>query len=79
MNFDNRIHSKTTATIKMKKVYITHKFLHAFLKKFIYFCLHWVFVAVRGLSLVAASGAYSFIVVCGLLIAVASLVVEHRL
>ena len=26
---------------------------------FIYFCLRWVFVAVRGLSLVAASGGYS--------------------
>ena len=26
---------------------------------FIYFWLHWVFVAVRGLSLVAASGGYS--------------------
>ena len=24
---------------------------------FIHFCLHWVFVAVRGLSLVASSGA----------------------
>ena len=43
-----------------------------FLNKFIYFYfwLHWVFVAARGLSLVAARG---------LLIAVASLVVEHRL
>ena len=26
---------------------------------FIYFWLHWVFVAMRGLSLVAASGGYS--------------------
>ena len=26
---------------------------------FIYFCLLWVFIAVRGLSLVAASGGYS--------------------
>ena len=26
---------------------------------FIYFWLHWVFIAVRGLSLVAASGGYS--------------------
>ena len=51
---------------------------------FIYFWLHWVFVAARGLSLVAASGGYSslrllFIAVRGLLIAVASLVVEHGL
>ena len=28
---------------------------------FIYFWLHWVFVAVRGLSLVAASGGYSLL------------------
>ena len=39
--------------------------IHSFLKEIIYFCLHWAFVAVHGLSLVAASG---------LLIAVASLV-----
>ena len=43
---------------------------------FIYFWLCWVFVAARGLSLVAASGGYA---VHGLLIVVASLVVEHRL
>ena len=30
-----------------------------FIYLFIYFWLHWVFVAVRGLSLVAASGGYS--------------------
>ena len=41
-----------------------------FFNKFIYFWLLWVFVAAHGLSLVAASG---------LLIAVASLVAEHRL
>ena len=45
---------------------------------FIYFWLRWVFVAVRGLSLVAASGGYS-VAVRGLLIAVASLVAEHGL
>ena len=33
----------------------------------------------HGLSLVVASTAYCVVVVCGLLIAVASLVVEHRL
>ena len=43
------------------------------------FWLHWVFVAARGLSLVAVSGGLLFVVVCGLLIAVASLVAEHRL
>ena len=45
---------------------------------FIYFWLSWVFVAARGLSLVALSGGY-FSLVHGLLIAVASLVAEHRL
>ena len=50
-------------------------FIYKFLL-FIYSRLHWVFVAVRGLSLVAASG---FVDVRGLLIAVASLVVEHGL
>ena len=40
---------------------------------------HWVFVAVRRLSLVAASWVYSSLVVCGLLIAVASLVAEQGL
>jgi len=41
--------------------------------------LHWVFVAVPGLSLVAESRGYSLVAVSGLLIAVASLVAEHRL
>ena len=44
----------------------------------IYFWLHWIFVAARGLSLVAVSGDYSPVAVLGPLIAVASLV-EHRL
>ena len=38
-----------------------------------------VFVAVRGLSLVAASRGYSFVVVRGVLIVVASLVAEYGL
>ena len=42
------------------------------------FWLHWVFTAAHGFSLVAENGGYS-VVVCGLLIAVASLVAEHRL
>ena len=33
---------------------------------FIYFCLHWVFNAARGLSLVAASGGYSSLWFAGL-------------
>ena len=46
---------------------------------FIYFWLHWVFVAACGLSLVVASGGLLFVAVCGPLIAVASLVAEHGL
>ena len=46
---------------------------------FIYLWLCWVFVAACGLSLVAASRGYSFVAVRGLLIAVASLIVEHGL
>ena len=47
----------------------------------IYFWLRWVFVAVSGLSLVAVSGGYSLLWCAGFsfLIAVASLVAEHRL
>ena len=44
-----------------------------------YFWLHWVLVAVFGLSLVVASRGYSLLAVLGLLTAVASLVAEHRL
>ena len=40
--------------------------------------LHWALVAVHRLSLVVVSRGYS-VAVCGLLIAVASLVVAHRL
>ena len=46
---------------------------------FIYFWLCWVFVAARGLSLVGGERGLLFIVVCRLLIAVASLVAEHGL
>ena len=43
-----------------------------------YFWLLWVFAACR-LSLVAASGDYSWLAVCRLLIEVTSLVAEHGL
>ena len=46
---------------------------------FIYFWLCWVFVAVRGSSLVVVSGVLLFVAVHGLLIAVASLVADHGL
>ena len=45
----------------------------------ILFWLHWVVDAVAGLSLVAVSRGYSVFAVCEPLIAVASLVAEHRL
>ena len=44
-----------------------------------YFCLHWVFVAALGLSLVVVTGGYSLVAAYGLLIAVASLVAGHGL
>ena len=46
---------------------------------YIYFWLHWVFVAVHGFSLVAVVGGCPLVSVCGLLFAVVSLVVEHGL
>ena len=46
---------------------------------FIYFCLCWVFVVTRRLSLVAAGRGSSLLAVCGLLVAEASLVTEHQL
>ena len=45
----------------------------------IYLWLHWVFVAVYGLSLVAAMGDTLYVVVHATLIAIASLVLEHGL
>ena len=43
-----------------------------------HFWLFWAFVAAHSLSLVAAIGNYSRVVVRRLLTAVASLVVEHK-
>ena len=44
-----------------------------------YLSVVWVFVADRGLSLVAATGGGSLVAVVGLLTAVISLVAKHRL
>ena len=44
-----------------------------------HFWLHWLFLAAVGLSLVVESRGFSLVVVCRLLTAVASLVVEHWL
>ena len=46
---------------------------------FIYFWLHWVFVAAHGIFLVATSRGYSLIAMHGFLIAVAPLVVQYEL
>ena len=56
--------------------FILFNLIYLFIYLFIW--LHWVFVAVCQLSLVAASWGYS-VAVRGLLIVVASLVVEHGL
>ena len=54
--------------------------LFLFKNNFLYLLwAHRVFVAVRGLSVVVASGGYSPAAVCGLLTAVASLVLEQGL
>ena len=55
-----------------KYIYIFNKFIYFY---FIYFWLHWVFVAAHGLSLVAVSEGYSSLRCAGL-VAVASLVAE---
>ena len=54
-------------------------FVFFLINLFVYFWLHWVFAAARGLSLVVARGGLHFVAVHGLLIAGASLVAEHRL
>ena len=43
----------------IKSLLVTYFFLNKFIYLFIYFWLCWVFVSVRGLSLVAASGGHS--------------------
>ena len=59
---------------------IPHTYIIFFLRfNFIYFWLHWVFVAARRLSLVVASGGYSSLRCTGFSFVVASLVAEHGL
>ena len=48
---------QTSGVPKILVIKINNFFLYTFI--FLNFWLHWVFVAVRGLSLVAASGGYS--------------------
>ena len=54
-------------------------FFYKFIYLFICFWLHWVFVAVHGLFSSCGERGLLFIAVHGLLIPVASLVVEHGL
>ena len=62
------------------KPYSMSFFVTCFFFVYFYFLLHWVFVAVCRLSLVAVSrGLLLFIVMGRLLIAVVSLAEEHRL
>ena len=63
--------SETTKLLFFKKIFIYLFYFHLWL------C--WIFVSVRGLFLVAASGGPLFIAVRGSLTITASLVVEHRL
>ena len=77
-NFLERHYSFTTAhreNWEWQKLFFFNKFIYLF----IYFWLHWVFVAAHRLSLVVASGGYSFIAVRRLLVVVASLFEEHGL
>ena len=46
---------------------------------FFFFLLGWIFAAAFGLSLVAANGGYSLVVVLRFLVALAALVVAHGL
>ena len=63
----------------LKSTRITFFFLINLFIILFYFWLRWVFIAARGLSLVVAIRGLLFVVVRGLLIAVASLVAEHGL
>ena len=45
----------------------------------VFIMAHEHFIATHGLSPVAASGVYFLVVLCGLLIVMASLIVEHGL
>ena len=59
---------------------LTHSFFFLSYYFFlIYFWLHWIFVAARGLFIVGGEWELLFVAVRRLLIAVASLVAEHGL
>ena len=60
-------------------VFLKFIFKSYYLLIYFYFWLHWVFAAAHGLSLIVASGGLLLVAVHELLIAMASLVAEHRL
>ena len=81
MGYSPLAHKESDTTEQLSSSSSNRGIAFAFLKKnnFIYlFLLYWVFVAVRAFSLVVASGGYCSLQVCWLLVAVASLVAEHR-
>ena len=61
-----------------EKIKVPSLFIYLFIHLFIYLWLRWVFVAARAFSSFREQGLL-FIAMCGLLIAVASLVAEHGL
>ena len=63
----------------MKFYKTEHFFVSIFFKINIYFWLHWVFVAARGLFFSCGERGLLLVVARGLLIAVAYLAAEHRL
>ena len=54
-------HLEPQSLLPPKKVLPLASFIYLFIYLFIYFWLHWVFIAVHGLSLVAVSGGYSLL------------------
>ena len=74
--------NKTSRALASDSVFVYKGLMIGLLKKLFYlfiFWLRWVFVALGfcGASVVAASGGYPLVAVRGLLIVVASLIVEH--
>ena len=64
---------------KIKKEYYPLSCPVVFGRMVFFLWLHWVFIAVHGLSLVVASGGCSLVAVHRLLVAVACLVARHSL
>ena len=71
--------TQNRAASGMSFSFLSPFFFLRFVYLFVYFWLCWVFITVCGLSLVVAGGGSSLVVVHGLLVAVASQVVEHGL